>query len=92
MKNWLIVLSSLMLAACATKPARAPEPIVRTVEVKVPVPVVCKAQVDVTPYAFDDVPIGLELDDHVRALLVDRLQRQQTEKLLRAALKACTVD
>ena len=89
MKKLPAIASVLLLAGCATS-APSPEPIVRTVEVKVPVAVPCEAPAIERPtYSFDSAKVEMQLDDKVALLLADRLQREGTERQLRAALEGC---
>ncbi len=77
---------TLALAGCAS----SPEVITRTIEVKVPVSVPCKAPAVERPqFAFDRVSKNDDVYVKGRALLVERKQRQSYEQSLEAALAAC---
>lgn len=76
------------LAGCAgTMP---PSPEVRTVEVKIPVPVPCMVQpVNKPAFAVDALPLGSTVPAQMRALRAERKQRIGYEAELEAALQHC---
>jgi len=87
MKGLLIVLG-LLLAGCAAQVAETPEPVV--VRVEVPVEVPCRTdRVQRPVFAVDVLPIGASIDEQMRALRADRLQRKGYEVRLEAAIEAC---
>jgi hypothetical protein len=56
----------------------------------VPVRVPCEvAPVPRALYPFDTAKIEMALDDKVKLLIADRLEREATERELRAALDGC---
>ncbi|CAN7310971.1 hypothetical protein LJR164_001650 [Phenylobacterium sp. LjRoot164] len=85
MKAVPIVLAALLLAACATPKER-----IRTVQVKVPVPVACAPKLPPAPaYEGDTMDLDDDIFGLVRGLLIEREQRKTTEAELRAALVGC---
>lgn len=84
MKHWIPIFV-LALAGCAndTQPPAY-------VEVKVPVPILCKT-VDVRPpsFAVDQLPIGATIDAQMRALRAERHQRIGYERELIASINMC---
>jgi hypothetical protein len=78
--KYLVIAAALALSACATKSKTPPEPVIQTVEVKVPVPVKCPAlnELGAEP-AYPDTDEALaaapSLYERVRLLLVGRLMR-----------------
>lgn len=87
MKGGLIVLV-LLLAGCAGKVADAPEP--QLVRVEVPVQVPCRTErVQRPAFAVDALLLGASIDEQMRALRAERLQRKAYEKRLEAAIDAC---
>ena len=82
----LILVLTLMLAACAHRPRDAAPPVV-----SVPVAVDCVAKV--TPpatYAADAVSLDGTIFELVQALLIDREQRKAREAELEAARAGCS--
>ena len=85
-----VMLFALALAACATKPV---EPVIRTVEVKVPVPVAC------APSNLGPAPAYPDTDQALRAvpgaaeryllLAAGRLLRQARLDVLEKVAEAC---
>ena len=91
----MLIPGALLLTACAT---HAPEPVVRTVEVKVPVPVQvkvpvkvpCAARVAPKPrYADQDAAAQPDVFGQVRALMAGIEQRAKREQELEAAITSC---
>lgn len=92
MKRFAILAAGL-LAACATKPpARPPEPVLRTVEVQVPVQVACPAT-EPPVVAYPDSRAAIlaapNIKERARLYGAGRPLREATEAELRAALRAC---
>lgn len=90
MKASAVTIAALALAACQTTP---PEPIVRTVEVHIPVAVPCDTS-DLGPRpAYPDTEERLESTDNIFAgvaiLKAGRALRIRRELELEAALAAC---
>jgi uncharacterized lipoprotein YmbA len=84
----LVIVAALALAGCASK--APPEPIIRTVEIKVPVRTPCTpAPVPAPTYTADTVDLASNIFELVRALLVDREERKATETKLRGAIASC---
>lgn len=84
-----VLAAVLALAACATP--SPPEPIVRVVEVKVPVPVYCDPQTGPEP-AYADRPEAVadaDIFDAVKAVLAGREQRMARDQVKTAALDGC---
>lgn len=85
MKRIATALLAAVLAGCATE-----NTIVRTVEVKVPVPVPCRIEpIERPAFAFDAVTPAYGLYEKGRALLAEREQRIAYEARLEAAITAC---
>lgn len=81
----LALIVSLTLSGCASSP-----PIAQLVEVRVPVPVPCKAPSPTRPaFAVDALPLGSGIWEQMSALRAERLQRQGYETELEAAVRAC---
>jgi hypothetical protein len=80
---------ALTVSACA-KPV-APEPIIRTVEVLVPVPIPCA--VTVPEVAYDDAPeilgVAPNIFEAMKLRIAGREQSRHVERELRAALEVC---
>lgn len=92
MKHCAMIAGVLLLAACSTTPKAPPEPVVRTVEVQVPVPVACP--VDEPPVvAYPDSRTAIRsapnIAERARLYAAGRPLREATEAELRAALRAC---
>lgn len=86
------LLAGLALAACSTAPPAAPEPIIRTVQVLVPVPVRCAPAIGPAPEYPDTAEAILNAPDvaeRARLYGAGRPLRVQTERELRAALAEC---
>lgn len=84
----IALIAALALAGCATP--KAPEPIVRTVTIEVPIRVACKtAPVAQPEYAKDVVDLRANIFDLAKALLItiDQLLAENSE--LRGALAKC---
>jgi hypothetical protein len=77
--------------ACATK--APPEPVIRTVEVKVPVPVACvpKALGDPTIYVDTDAALKSAAgpEDRFQLLAAGRIQRNQRLAQVEPVIKGC---
>lgn len=90
MKPALALMAVLLLAACATKPS---EPIIRTVEVRVPVPVACApADLGSAPgYPDTDAALRGAPGAAERYLLIaaGRLLRQARLDVLEKVVEAC---
>ena len=84
----LALFATVGIIGCAA-PIPAP-PIVRTVEVKIPVMVACKTTMPPLPlWALSRISPDASLFDPVRAAMIEGKQRQAYEALLTAALLAC---
>lgn len=77
-----------LLAACASTPATPPEPIVQTIEVKVPVPVDCQGEIGPVP-VYADSPEALaaaaDIFEAIKLRIAGRGQRIDRERELMAA-------
>lgn len=84
-------LLAVVMAACATQ--APPEPIVRTVEVKVPVPVACVPDGLGEPTAFVDTDAALKSaagpEDRFQLLAAGRVQRNQRLAQVEPVIKGC---
>lgn len=78
---------ALSLAACHLTPP--PEPIIKTVEVRIPTPVPCPAMVNRPAFADEDLPSATDIFDAARKAKIGLLQRQDYENGLEAELRAC---
>lgn len=79
---WLLPLG--LLAGCAA-PAVPPP-----VEVRVPVPVPCRVELPAAPaFAVSALALDAPIDQQMKALRAERLQRMGYERELVAALEAC---
>lgn len=90
MKALLILALALLATGCAKPPI--PEPIVRTVEVLVPVPVPCRPDVGPEPVYADDPALLAAAPDVFEAMklrIAGREQRRAREAVLVAALAGC---
>jgi hypothetical protein len=76
------------LASCASTPVE--RVVVQTVEAKIPVPVGCKTNtVDRPAFAVDALPLGAEVDEQMRALRAERVQRKGYERELETEVARC---
>lgn len=85
-----LCLVGLTVAGCAKPPT--PEPIVRTVEVRVPVAVACDPRVGPDPlYADNDQALAAATDvfEAMRLRIAGRLQRIARVDIMNAALAGC---
>ncbi|WP_107329698.1 hypothetical protein [Metapseudomonas otitidis] len=79
---WLLPLG--LLAGCAA-PAVPPP-----MEVRVPVPVPCRVELPAAPaFAVSALALDAPIDQQMKALRAERLQRMGYERELVAALEAC---
>jgi hypothetical protein len=87
----LIAAAALSLAACAS--TQAPEPIVRTVEVKIPVAVSCVPKDLRDPPGYVDGDAALKAaagpEDRYQLLGAGRIQRKQRLAELEPIIKGC---
>lgn len=96
MKHYSLALGLLMLSGCGGRAMLPPpEPVIKTVEVKVPTPVPCAALAKLGPepsYADTDAALAATPDifEASRILLKGRLQRLQRLAEYGAAKTACT--
>ncbi|ASE39360.1 hypothetical protein [Brevundimonas vesicularis] len=84
------VLVCLLVASCARPPI--PEPIVRTVEVAVPIATPCRVSVGPAPAYADSAEALRQAGDIFEAMKLraaGRAQRQAREAVLQAALDGC---
>lgn len=78
MRRAAIVLALSVLAGCATTPA------------SIPIPISCISALPVSPASeFDALPDSATLYDAVRALLIDRIAREQYRRELEAVIAGC---
>lgn len=94
-KLWWVLLFVPFLTGCP-KPIK-PDVEIRIVkepyEVKVPVPVPCKATIPVKPvFLVDTVSKSADVLDKGTTVMKELEQRRQYERVLEAAMLACTVD
>lgn len=94
MKRFAILSMILALSACAATPAERPEPIIRTVEVKVPVVQPCPALEALGPspeYPDSDAALTAapNLYERVKLLIAGRLLRMTREANMSAIVQAC---
>lgn len=75
------------MGGCAHTPP--PEPIVKTVEVKTPVPVQCHATVTLQSYADAGAEFMTDIRDQVVALLKGRSQRKADAERMKGAIEGC---
>lgn len=81
----VLVFSLIFLSACSTNHSNT-----KSVEVLVPVQVPCKITHPNKPvFAVDNLGIGEDIFEKVKALLAERKQRQGYELELEEAIKAC---
>jgi hypothetical protein len=90
----VIFLAALALAGCATGPELPPEPVVRIVEVKVPVTEPCNALEDIGdepsyPDTPDAVASAPTLFERVKLLLMGRAVRDARLQQYTAAKRSC---
>lgn len=92
MKRLVLIAAVSLLAACSTTPKTRPEPVVRTVEVQVPVPVSCPVT-EPAEVAYPDSRTAIRsapnIAERARLYAAGRPLREATEAELRAALRAC---
>lgn len=90
--NRVLILSALLLASCTSTPRPLPEPIVQTVEVKVPIAVPCDPDIGPEP-AYVDTPEAIAAAPDIFArtvlLLAGRIQRIARDEVKTAALAEC---
>lgn len=90
--NRVLILSALLVAGCSSTPKPAPEPVVRIVEVKVPVAVACSPDIGPEP-AYVDTPGAIATAPDIFArtvlLLAGRVQRIARDEVKTAALDEC---
>lgn len=85
----ILILAAVIVSACTTVP---PEPTidVKTVEVKVPVPVACKTPAPIPPtYCFSGLKQSDDVFVKVRCLLSDRKKSIAYEIELVATINSC---
>lgn len=92
MKRFIILaLAGAMLAGCAT--TTPTEPVVRTVEVKIPVPVSCVPKELSPEPAYVDTDAALKSaagpEDRFQLLAAGRIQRKQRSAETEPVLRAC---
>lgn len=81
---WLLPFA--LLSGCSTGGQPAPE----LVEVKVPVLVACKAVAPAVPaFAVESLALDATIDQQMKVLRAERLQRIGYERELLAALQVC---
>ena len=84
------LIACLLVAACARPPA--PDPVVRTVEVAVPVATPCRPNIGPPP-TYADAPEALrqaaDIFEAMKLRIAGREQRQAREAVLQAALDGC---
>ncbi|MDU9416443.1 hypothetical protein [Pseudomonas sp. zfem005] len=81
---WLLPFA--LLSGCSTGVQPAPE----LVEVKVPVLVACKVVAPAVPaFAVESLALDATIDQQMKVLRAERLQRIGYERELLAALQAC---
>lgn len=89
--RWILsIILSLALAGCATPPVQ--EPLIRTVEVRVPVPVRCSPMLSPEPdYPATDEARAMAADifEGVKLLLAEIILRKAREAELKDQLAAC---
>lgn len=90
----IVLLLLILLTGCATTQSPPPEPVIRTVEVKVPVPQPCKALDELGaepsyPDTDDAVRGAPDLFERVKLLLQGRLLRQARLGQYKAARSSC---
>lgn len=84
----LIAVLCLVLAGCAGQVPEPPEPQLMRVEVPVQIP--CRIERVQRPvFAVDVLPVGASIDEQMRALRAERLQRKGYEARLEGAVAAC---
>jgi hypothetical protein len=98
MIRYLALVGAALLGACAHSPRPAPEPVIVTKEVKVPVTVPlpkCSAVLPPAP-SYPDTPEAMtaasDIFERTKLLLKGRLLRIQRELELAAALGTCEPD
>lgn len=87
---FVVILMSALLAACGHRPA--PPPIIKTIEVQVPVPVYCNPNLGPEPAYVDNDEALAAAPDILSAMtlrIVGRLQRIDRDREKSAALDGC---
>ena len=92
MRRCVLIAGVLLLAACQTAPKTRPEPVVRTVEVQVPIAVACPVE-EPPVVAYPDSRAAIRsapnIAERARLYAAGRPLREAAEAELRAALRAC---
>lgn len=82
----ILVVLALALSGCATKEVVKYE----TVEVKIPVPVLCQTEEPKKPnFSFERLSTDSSIYEKVQSLVTDRLLHLGYEEQLRTALQSC---
>lgn len=89
----LFAAAALLVAGCASRPA--PEPIIRTIEVPVPVPQPCPGRETAGPRkVYPDTPEAIQsapnIFERVKLLLLAREQRIARENVLEDIVDVCS--
>lgn len=83
--------AALLLAGCAT--TAPPEPVIRTVEVRVPVAIQCVPKGMPEPPAYVDTDAALKSaagpEDRFQLLAAGRIQRMQRQAVTEPILRTC---
>lgn len=86
--KYLLCVAYLILCGCSTS-----DPLIRTVQVKVPVYQACEVDVPAeVPYATEGIKKTDSDFDKIKKILIELSQRKQTETELRALLGVCTKE
>ena len=87
-RSKIILVSTLLLAACQTTPPPGIKTVIQKVEIPVATP--CKEAIPVTPvFNFDKLVPSNDIYGQVQALTADRLLHEGYETQLLVALTAC---
>ena len=87
-KAAIIALLGISLTACQT--ARAPEPIIRTVRVNVPIAIQCvPANTPTTPPARQALGTSGEVGTLIQQITAELIERRQYDDLIAPVLEAC---